>query len=403
MRTSLPHFLMKKFTGLSLLAASLLTAAPLALAANGNQTFVTNVGSDRYVAGSDVSVNQPVTGDLIVGGNTVTINAPVSGSVQALGGTVIISNTVGGNVRVFGGTVVIMKNVRGNIVVGGGNVRIQQGVEVGGSVLSMAGETTIDGNVSGTLKIRGGSTVLHGIVRGDADVQSDNVEVTGQMLGNTILAARAITTSATTLFNKNLTYWLPTGEQDFGTMVRGTTTFDPAFAMHEPETKKGGLGILAAFITAITIYSVLSGALVIGLFVLVTKTFFKDSAKVLKTKPGISFLTGLLYFVLTPIATVLLLITVIGLPIAIAVALLFAISILFAKAVTAMVFARYIEAQYKKKWNNWMIFGVSLGIFLALKIVSIIPIVGWIICTVAVLIGYGAVLRVKFERYKKIM
>ncbi|UPA22090.1 hypothetical protein K8942_03425 [Candidatus Peribacteria bacterium] len=394
---------MKKFTALSLLTASLLTAAPLALAANGSQTFITSIGSDRYVGGNEISVNQPVTGDLIVGGGTVTVNAPVTGSVQAMGGTVILGNTVGGNVRVFGGTVVIMKNVRGNILVGGGNVRIQQGVEVGGSVLSLAGETTIDGNVSGTLKIRGGSAVLHGIIRGDADVQSDSIDVTGQMLGNTIIAARTLTTASTTLFNKNLTYWLPTGEQDFGSMVRGTATFDPAFAMNDkPETEKG-LGILAAFITAITIYSVLSGALMIGLFVLLTKTFFKDSAKVLKSKPGVSFLTGLLYFLLTPIATVLLLITVIGLPIAIAVALLFALSLLFAKAVTAMVFARYIEAQYKKKWNNWMIFGISLGIFLALKIVGILPIVGWIVTTVAVLIGYGAVLRVKYERYKKIM
>lgn len=393
---------MKKFTGLSLLAVSLLALSPLALAAGANQAFVTNVGSDRYVGGNDVSVNQPVSGDLVVAGGTVTVNAPVSGSVQAIGGTVILSNTVSGNVRVFGGTVVIMKNVRGNIVIGGGNVRIQQGVEVGGSVLSMAGETTIDGNVSGTLKIRGGSAVLHGIVRGDTDVQSDTVEITGQMLGNTIIAARAITTSSTTLFNKNLTYWLPTGEQDFSSMVRGATRFDPAFEMQEPQTREGALGILAAFITAITIYSILSGALVIGLFVLVTKTFFKDSAKVLRTNPGVSFLTGLLYFVLTPIATVLLLITVIGLPIAIAIALLFAISILFAKAVTAMVFARIIETQYKKKWNNWAIFGISLGIFLALKLISILPIIGWIISTVAVLIGYGAVLRVKYERYKKV-
>lgn len=393
---------MKKFVGLGFLAASLLASSSVALAQGPAKPFVMSVGNERYVAGSEVSVNQPVLGDLSVGGGTVTVNAPVSGSVQSLGGTVILNNTVGGNVRVVGGTVIIMKNVKGNLVVGGGNVRVQQGVEIGGSVLALAGDTIIEGNVAGSLKSRGGSLTLNGIVRGEADLQGDSVTLNGQILGNTILAARSITTGASASMAKNLTYWQATGERDFGTTVKGTVTFDPSIAIKEP-TKESGVGILAAFITAITIYSVLSGALVIGLFLLVSKTFFKDSAKTLKAKPGASFITGLLYFLLTPIATVLLLITVIGLPIAIAIALMFALSILFAKALTAMVFARYIEAQYKKKWSTWMLFLISLGLFLALKVIDIIPIIGWIATTVAVLMGYGAVLRVKYERYKKVM
>ncbi len=393
---------MKKITGLSLLAATLLATAPIALAEGPAQTFVFSVGNERYVAGSDVSVNQPVAGDLVTAGSTVTVNAAVAGSVQAAGSTVMLANTVGGNVRVFGGTVVIMKNVKGNIVVGGGTVQIQKGVEVGGSVLLLGGKATIDGNVTGNVETRGGSVILNGTVKGNTNLQGDSVTLNGRVLGNTILAARTLTVGPAAQMEKNLQYWQPTGERTFGSAVKGTVSFDPAFAMKEP-TKETGVGVLAALITAITIYSILSGAVMIGLFLFITKTLLKDAAKMLKTQPGMSFLIGLLYFVLTPIAALLLLITIIGLPIAVAIALLFALSILFAKALSAIVFARYIEMQYKKKWNVWILFLVSLGIFLGLKLVGVLPIVGWIVTSVAILMGYGAVLRVKFERYKKIM
>ncbi len=393
---------MHKRIGFSILAVSLLSLSPLALAEGTSPIFVTSVGNDRYVGGSDVSVNQPVTGDLLVGGGTVKVNAPVSGSIQALGGTVIIGNTVGGNVRVFGGTVIIMKNVKGNVVAAGGNIDIQKGVEVGGSVLTFGGQTTIDGNVTGNVTLHSGVMALNGIVRGNGDFQGDSVMMNGRIMGNTVIAARTITLGSAAQMDKNLQYWQVDGERTFDNAVKGTATFDPAMAMHDPE-QKTGFGMIAGIITALTIYSVLSGALMMGLFLLLTKTFFKDAAKTLKTKPGMSFLIGLLYFLVTPLATVLLLITVIGLPIAIAVALLFLLSIIFAKALTAMVFTRYIEAQYKKKWNTWAIFGISLAIFLFLKMVALVPVVGWIITTAAVLIGYGAVLRVKYERYKKIM
>jgi hypothetical protein len=143
--------------------------------------------------------------------------------------------------------------------------------------------------------------------------------------------------------------------------------------------------------------------LMIGIFLYFTKTFFKDAAKVLRTKPLISFFTGLLYFVATPVIAMILLITIIGLPFAIALALLYAISLLFAKALTAIVLTRALELQYKKKWSMLNVFIVSLVIFLALKLIMIIPFIGWIATMIAVLIGYGAVLLVKFDRVKKVL
>lgn len=395
-------FLMKKIIGLSLLTTALLTVSPLVFAQGAADIVVMNVGNDRYVGGGDISVNQPVVGDLIIGGGTVSINAPVSGSVQAVGGTIMINNTVQGNVRVMGGTVILMKPIKGNVVVAGGNVTIQKDATVGGSVLSLAGSTTIDSDISGSLKTRGGMLVLHGTVKGETDIQSDSVEFNGRILGNSIMAGRALTFGPEASIEKDLTYWQASGEGSFGEAVKGKTTFDPSLALHGTK-KETGLGILAAIVTAITIYSVLSGALVIGFFLLLTKNFFKDSAKTLKTAPGMSFVTGLLYFLVTPILTVVLLVTVIGIPFAIALALLFAISLMFAKALTSIVFARYIEIQYKKKWSVVTLFFVSLGLFLALKLIMVIPFIGWIVTTVAVLMGYGAVLRVKYERYKKIM
>jgi cytoskeletal protein CcmA (bactofilin family) len=393
---------MKRFLTFSTVAFTLLTSSSIAFAAGNNETSVTNVGNDRYVGGGTVSVNQPVTGDLTVAGGTVTVNAPVKGSVLAAGGTVLLENTVDGNVRTAGGTVEISKSIKGNLVVAGGTIRIQTGAIIGGSVLIMAGTVTMDGTVYGTITTKGGDLTLNGLVRGDADLHSKTVTLHNKILGNAVIAAQSITTGPSASISKNLRYWDVSGQRDFSKVVKGTATFDSALAIHE-RSKRDAAGFAAAMLAAFTVYSLLSAALIIGLLLFATKTFFRDSAKYLRTHPGLSLLNGFLYFILTPIAVVILLITVIGIPVALALGCLYFVSLFFAKILTAMVLARWTELNYKKKWTNVVIFFVSLGFFIVLKFIGMVPVLGWIISALAVCMGYGALLRAKYDKYKKIM
>ncbi len=392
---------MKRIATFSAIALSLCTITPVAFAATGNDTVVTNVGNERYVFGGSVTVNQPVAGDLTVAGGTVVVNAPVKGNVQAAGGTITLENIVQGNVRVAGGTIDITNNVNGNLVVAGGTVRIHAEAIIGGSILIMGGDTTIDGTVHGSVKVRGGSATVNGTLRGDADIETQNYMQNGHILGNTVLSSQVINFGPTATIAKNLRYWNTTGKKDFGTVVAGTSTFDTSLALHDaPE--HGAAGFFAAILAAFTVYILLSAALVLGLLLLMTKTFFRDASKILAKKPGKSFLHGLLFFLATPIIVVVLLITVIGLPIALAVALMYVISIVFAKLLAAMVLARWTETYYKKKWSDIVVFFVALGLYIVLRLLTFIPILGWIVVFATVATTFGALLQAKYDRYKRV-
>jgi hypothetical protein len=392
---------MKRFSTFSAIALTFLTITPVAFAANSNETIVTNVGNERYVMGGTVTVNQPVSGDLTVAGGTVTVNAPVKGSLQAAGGTVTLANTVQGNVRIAGGTINVTKSINGNLVIAGGTVRVHPEAVIGGSVLIMGGDITIDGSIQGSVTVRGGTVTINGVLRGDTDIQSQTFVQNEKSLGNAAIASQTISFGPNGSIAKNLKYWSAAGKKDFSTVVKGTATFDTSLAINKaPE--HGAAGFFAALVAAFTVYILLSAALILGLLLFATKTFFRDTAKILTKKPGMSFLHGILYFLLTPIITVILLITVIGFPIALTVAFMYIISIVFAKLLTAMVLARYAETYYKKKWTDVVVFFVALGIYIVLRLLVFIPILGWILTFIAVSMAYGAILQAKYDRYKKV-
>lgn len=394
---------MKRIASLGLIAATVFTSAGVVFAADEktNDTVVMSVGNERYIAGENVTIAETIPGDLTVASGNVTVNSIVNGSLQAMGGNVTLTNLVRGNARIAGGTVVISKNINGNLVVAGGTVHIEPTSTIGGSVLVFGGSVIVDGAINGTLKVRGGKVTLNGSVRGDADLQTETLAMNGRITGNAIVSAKTLSLGQGASFQRNLNYWTLAGEQDFKTVVRGKATYDTTLAMHDSEMKDGKT-IIAALIAAVSLFSLLSGALVILVMQLLTKNFFKDSAKMLHSRPGKSLLTGLLYFLLAPLAALLLIITIIGIPLGIAVALGLVLSIIFAKACTAIVLARWLEVEFKKKWSSIAIFFISLLIFVLLKLIDVIPVIGWLATLAAVLFCFGALIITKYERYLKV-
>lgn len=393
---------MKRLAALGIVSLSLLTPASVAFAQDEAPKIATiSVGNERYVAGESVTISQNIPGDLTVMGGRVSVNAIVSGSVQAVGGDVTFENLVRGNVRAAGGTVTIAKTINGNLVVAGGTVRIEPAAIIGGSVLVLGGDIIIDGTVNGKLTVKGGTVSMNGTVRGEADIRSESLAMEGRVMGNAIISTKNLTLGQTASFSKNLTYWTLTGEQNYASVVRGKATYDATLARKDVDTDSAP-AVITSILAAVTIYSLLSAALVILVMMLLTKTFFRDSAKILHARPGMSFLTGLIYFIAAPLLAFILVVTLIGIPFGIAVIFGFVMSIIFAKALTAIIFARLLEIKFKKKWSDTGIFFLSLLLFVALKVLNIIPVIGWIVCMVAVFFAFGALIRAKYDRYLKV-
>jgi cytoskeletal protein CcmA (bactofilin family) len=112
------------------------------------------VPNDLYAFGGAVTIDGTVQGDLIASGGSVTVNGTVEGDIMAAGGTLRIGGTVNGDVRAAGANVTIAGNVSEDALVAGGRVevatdgRVGEDMVVSSGTLTVAG--TVDGNVAGT-------------------------------------------------------------------------------------------------------------------------------------------------------------------------------------------------------------------------------------------------------------
>jgi cytoskeletal protein CcmA (bactofilin family) len=360
------------------------------------------ISDDLYKAGNDVIVNAPVRGDGYMAGGTVHITKPVGKDLVVAGGTVVVETSVGDDVRIFGGDVQINGNVGGDVLVFGGTIRIAQNSSIGGDVYIMGEQVRIDGNVRGMARIEAKDVIIGGTLNGPAEIRAERTAINGNIMNQTKIASRTIGIGEKALFTGNLRYWREAGPMQLGKQSRGQAVYDMNLQSVAPTDDQDTKSMFAGLLAALSIYWLLATTVIIGVLLLITRTFFTDSAKKLIKTPGMSFLKGLAYFVATPIIVLLLLVTIIGIPLALIVAMHYVIALMLAKALTAIVWVRYIDLKYKYAWGPWAIFGLSIVAYLVLKLVSLIPFLGWIVCFVLVSMAFGSLLTAKWEKMKKV-
>ncbi|MDO8468383.1 MAG: hypothetical protein Q7S29_01340 [Candidatus Peribacter sp.] len=401
--------LLSSFFLTALLSTLTLPALAATLKAGETVKVTTPISDNAYVIGGQVTVDQPVLKDLVVAGGNVLVKSNVKEDVLAAGGTVFVQGNIGGDVRIAGGNLVIGGTIGGDLVAAGGSVTLLDGSSVLGDLWMGGGDLNLGGTVGGDLQVRGGVIRMGSIVKGDVDIQGEDISISGSVDGSAVLAAKTITLDPRAKLMRDVRYWSALGEKQFAatkSQIRGTVTYDPTLLplqgkQFEKAGKMTGAGIIVAII-GVGGFLLLSATLIILLVVLLTKTFFADSAKFLSKKTWTSFLYGFLFFAATPVAAFLFLISIIGIPIALFIGFLYVFAILFANPITAIVLARTLEMRRGAKWGKPMIILVSVLFYLALKIVHLIPIVGWMVCFVTVLFAYGAVMATKWSKWTKV-
>lgn len=398
---------MKKISAVlasGLLLASFATPAFAATLAQEEHVAISiPINDDLYAAGGSVTVGEQVDGDVIAAAGDIKIEEAVKEDVSAAGGTVIVNAAVGDDVRVAGGDVSILSTVGGDVIAMGGRVTIGEESIVNGDVIVMGGDITIDGTVRGDLTVYGGQVRIDGTVEGTTHVESDHVMAGGTFNGETTFAAVNLGIGLDANFNENVSYWTENGEMDFGeTLAAGkTATYDPELRGMDLPNEAKAAGALAIFVGVISLFSVLSGALIIFLLVLATNKIFPALAQTVDKQPLWTLFLGTMFFICTPILSVFLMVTIVGIPLGLYGLMIFAFSLYFAKIFTAMMCAKWIQLRSGKKWNKPIFFLLSLLLFIALKILTIIPILGWLLQAILIFMTFGALLMYKAEAWKK--
>jgi hypothetical protein len=342
---------------------------------DADDTVTHQFGSDYFSAGGMLNLTEPVEGDAFLAGGRVSIASEVKGDLIVAGGELSLGGAVEDDLYAAGGNVQLDAIVSGNARVAGGDVTVGPATVVAGALSLTGGRVQFDGNTHKYLQASGGSVRLNGEVHGDVEVRSEELII-----------------GPTTRIGGKLTYRGPvepkvpegaviTGGIDFKE-TRARHYFDDhaSHPVHEVAHKVGSfLWFLGVFVAA-------------ALFLLVFPRFSRDAASAVGRKPLQSLGLGLAVAACVPFVAVVLLITVIGIPLALLLAPIYLLVLFLGWATTALFLAqRGFEALRPGRVPSTAVqLGTLFLALVALWLVGKIPLVGGLITLLALLAGIGA-------------
>lgn len=129
----------------------------LGLALAGSAAAADAAASRSIWIGGNVDISQAVQGPVIAAGGNVTVNAPVDGNVALAGGNVELGSAaaISGNATMAGGTIAVNGSIKGNLHAAAGRIRINGPVAGNTSIAAGTLELGPDARIQGTLIFRG--------------------------------------------------------------------------------------------------------------------------------------------------------------------------------------------------------------------------------------------------------
>lgn len=328
-----------------------------------------------YLAGTDITVAAPLTGDVLALGGTLSLRAPITQDALLVGGTVVVSGDVGGDLRAVGAQVVVTGDVTGDLTLAGGTV----------TASSTALDTRI---IGGSVRVTGGGarTVLYGA----------DVHLSGTFTGDVeVVASDSLTLAEGTLIEGSLRYDAPqevivppSASVLDGITYTGSSSYLPTVE----QAKTFAIAGASVFLVVRILSLVIAAALLAGIFPVFTQ---KVSDRVLSRSPGRFALLALLGFAVvfaTPVLMFILLVSFVGMSVAFlllsAYLLLLMLAYLYAGIVAG---AALGQGLFKRERVTWK-FAV-LGM-LGLYLVGTVPVIGGLIVSVLFLAATGAIVAI---------
>ena len=290
--------------------------------------------------GGDVEISQSVDGPLTLIGGSVTLDAPVSGTVRSAGGTVTLGPdaAIMGDVSIAGGTVDVEGPILGDLHAAGGDVRI-------------------NGQVTGDASIAAGSLVLgpHARIEGRLTFHGSELhrDAGSQVIGGVERWGSHGWLREPTIAERFAHGWLWTG----------------------------ALVLLAALIAA------------------ALPDASRRMAQELGERPWITPLLGLLALFVIPVAAVLMMITIIGIPVALLTLAFYAALLLVGYVWLAVVVGGMLLDRVKPETaarTAWRM-GAAVLAMLVLAILVRAPFIGGLVKLAALAVGVGMVIAALFR------
>jgi len=344
---------------------------------NAARVFISGVvEKDLFTAGGNIIVDGSVGGDANLGGGSIDVLGPIGDDLRMGGGNISVSNSVGGDLLVGGGMIFIYSEskISGDALIGGGKVVIDG--DINGDLLVAADDLEINGTISGDVKARAGKIFL-----------GDKASIAGSFNYKSKEEAKIASGAVIT------------GETNFSKLKRPTSRewnskdSSKSFEM-VTVISVALLGLLAHFIKLLALLLVA---------VLVVWFYQKESEVVVKhtlSNFWWEVLRGLGILVITPMAIVLLFISLIGVYAGMF-ALLAYVAFLIASGLYAgITFGGLLYKKFSKtKEVEVSRLSAVVGIVI-LSFVKLIPILGWLVYLVFFLATLGSLVEQCYRKLK---
>jgi cytoskeletal protein CcmA (bactofilin family) len=333
------------------------------------------VQGDYFAFGPLVAIHGTVNGDLYAVGGEIVVNGTVNGDVIAAGGRVTLSGTVSQDARIAGGRVTVSGKVGRNLAVAGADILLTESAQIHENLLAGGGHVELSGTVGRDARVGAGSlTIANGIGR-DAAVAAASVRLT-----------------AKATIGGKLRYWsqaAPSMEE--GATVRGGVVRRPLPEWWQEERLRQGLTGLRLTVAVMSFVSTLVAGLVL---LRLYPMFTLRVAAMIREKPGAVFGWGLAALVGIPLAVLVCLVTLIGVPLGMVLLALYGATLYLARIYTVTWLGQIILRQRADSLSVTSAFLTGLIVY---SLLALIPWVGGVLTLVTVLVGLGALLMTKKE------
>lgn len=341
---------------------------------DGNDALTGMSGSDFFGAGGMINLTDAVPGDAIMAGGRVSVASEVDGDLVAAGGELSLGGAVGDDLYAAGGSVQLDAIVSGNARVAGGEVTVGPATVVAGVLSLSGGRVLFEGNTHSNLRASGGSVRLNGEVHGDAEVRAEELVI-----------------GPDTRIGGRLVFHGPVApEVPEGAVIAGGVEFHEQdarrfFDNHRPRVHDAIRGA-GSFMWFVGVF------VAAALFVLIFPGFARDAAAAIGAKPLQSLGLGIAILLCVPFLGVVLLITIIGIPLALLLVPLYLLVLFLGWATAALFIAqRGLEVLRPGRVVTpaWQLLALFLGL-LALWLLRQVPFAGGLIGFLALVAGIGA-------------
>lgn len=319
-------------------------------------------------SGKTITIDGNISGDLIAIAKNININGQVDGDVLAIASQNInINGEIGGNVRVIAPTVNINNSVARNINILAHNVILGKQAKIFWDALICSSHAEIRGTINGSLNGHIKQLLLTGVINNNVDIAVNNSE-------------KSLIIGPGAIIKGQLKY-----KSSYPAQISNQAQLNST-PIYQKINKHNFLIIIWSLLWLFKLLS----ALIVGLVLVLVfkKTINRLNQKTLKY-PNKTLIPGIIIMSVFPIISILLILTIIGVPAAFIIIVLWAILIYLSKILVAIMLGQLIITKINKKSHGSLLWSLFIGTIILFLLFSI-PFIGWIIMLLSVWFGLGA-------------